>query len=224
MPVKNNEQLSKKQREAAASVRSIRAVKRKRSRYRAGKEAGVSERSVAGCPGGAAEGSERLDPTAVADWDEGSDRAEVGRLLTPGRDRGFLTYEDLNDGLSLETVTCGQIDDLLMLLAREEIEVIEASSQVSGGNDREDSQSPAGVPFDSFKTGFTPIRGSFPSVSEEDAYVADSRDPVGMYLRKIRSVPLLTREGEVEIARRIENGERTVFEAIVRSAQRPWPG
>ena len=217
MPVKNNVQPSKKPREAGASVRSTRAVKRKKSRYRAGKEAGVSERSAAGRPGSAAEGSELLEPTAVADRDEGSDREEIGRLLTLGRDRGFLTYEDLNNALSPETVTCGQIDDLLMLLAREEIEVIEASSQVSAGNDREVPQFPAGVSFDSSETSFSPIRSSFPSASEEDTYVADSRDPVGMYLRKIRSVPLLTREGEVEIARRIENGERTVFEAIVRS-------
>jgi RNA polymerase primary sigma factor len=217
MRAKDNVRPRKKPGEAPASVRSTPAGKRKGSRWRTGKETGLGERTVAGRPGGAAEGTERFDLAAGADRDEGGDREEIRRLLSLGHDRGFLTYEDLNDALSPETVTCGQIDDLMMLLALEEIEVVASSSQVFGGDDREDSRFPSRASTDPFKTSSSAVRASFPSVSLEDTDVADFSDPIGTYLRRIRSVPLLTREGEVEIARRIEDGERTVFEAVVRS-------
>ncbi|HET8932158.1 MAG TPA: RNA polymerase sigma factor RpoD, partial [Polyangiales bacterium] len=139
---------------------------------------------------------------------------EIQKLIELGRDKGFLTYDEVNDALPPEMVTSEQIDDLMELLEGQNIEVVVAAHQVRGdkaqGNNR--AQRAATEP---------PQRNSeFPSVpptalDESDAN--KSSDPVRMYLRKMGSVSLLTREGEVEIAKRIEDGEGTVFQVIINS-------
>ena len=142
-------------------------------------------------------------------------RREVQRLLEVGASRGFLTYDEVNDALTPEMVTSEQIDDLMVLFAQQNIEVVVAASQASGParqpppNRSRDSEPP-------------PARNSsdYPSVPPaalDEGEMSKSSDPVRMYLRKMGSVSLLTREGEVEIAKRIESGESTVFEVIINS-------
>ncbi len=121
----------------------------------------------------------------------------------------------MNDALGPEMVTSEQIDNLMMLLKQEKIEVVVASSQATK---REESDEFPSVDFDTPQDLYD---GSFVSISTmavDDVDVAKSNDPVRMYLRKMGSVSLLTREGEVEIAKRIEEGERMVFRTIATSA------
>jgi RNA polymerase primary sigma factor len=146
---------------------------------------------------------------------KGRERKEVRMLLERGRSKGFLTYDELNEGLPLEMVTSDQIDDLMVVLGGEEIEVVDSSAQVKGK--REGNGAPKiDLPVKPRRDDNAPSTPSIPP-SVEDPFSAKSNDPVRMYLRKMGSVSLLTREGEVEIAKRIEDGENRIFEVILNS-------
>jgi len=157
------------------------------------------------------------------------ERKEVQALLDKGKAKGFLTYDEVNDALPPEMVTSEQIDDLMMLLADEDIEVVDAASQVrgdkkkaashaDGDDDRPRSKKPERAEM--MEEQEEPTRKptvSAASSAADEAYYTKSNDPVRMYLRKMGSVSLLTREGEVEIAKRIEEGETKVFEVMLNS-------
>jgi len=124
------------------------------------------------------------------------DRREVRGLLERGRLKGFLTYDEVNASLPPEAVSADEIDTLMVVLSEEDIDVVDAENQARRRN------TPRG-------------RSSAPPPAEP--VVAKSVDPVRMYLRKMGSVSLLTREGEVEIAQRIERGEAAIFDILVAS-------
>ena len=138
---------------------------------------------------------------------KGKDRREIQNLLERGRVKGYLTYDEVNEALPPDVVTSDQIDDLIIRLQREEIDVVDSAShakkklelaaknRANGAKKKRDSVLP-------------------PS---SDPYSTKSNDPVRMYLRKMGRVMLLTREGEVEIAKRIEDGEDRVFDVILNS-------
>jgi RNA polymerase primary sigma factor len=147
---------------------------------------------------------------------KGRERKEVRVLLERGRSKGFLTYDELNDGLPPEMVTSDQIDDLMMILGGEDIEVVDSGSQVRTKRDDNGGSSGDGAAQARRDEEARPVAASVPP-PVEDAYATKSNDPVRMYLRKMGSVSLLTREGEVEIAKRIEDGENVIFEVILNS-------
>ncbi len=133
-------------------------------------------------------------------------------LITIGRAKGFLTYDEVNDHMPENIVSSDQIDDWLSTLGGEGIEIVDSASQVrvtekSGGPEPEEAR-PAPEP----------ARASEPEEEEEDDGYSKTNDPVRMYLRKMGSVSLLTREGEVEIAKRIEDGERRVLQVVLNSS------
>ncbi len=142
-------------------------------------------------------------------------RREVRALLERGRARGFLTYDELNEGLPAEFVTSEQIDDLMGVFEAEAIEVVDSIQQWKAKQNasmaarsqamqrRQQQGSPSSIP--PAPTG------------EESIWGAKSGDNVRRYLRKMGAVSLLTREGEVEIARRIERGETQVLDVILDS-------
>ncbi len=150
------------------------------------------------------------------------DRKEVQQLIEMGKSKGFLTYDEVNDALPADMVA-DQMDDVLGVLGDEDIEIVDATTQVKiapkriveeqaeqkGSRDREQTSS------HSSHSG----HAGAPAKAEEevDGYYSKSNDPVRMYLRKMGSVSLLTREGEVEIAKRIEQGEYMVLSAILNS-------
>jgi RNA polymerase primary sigma factor len=144
-----------------------------------------------------------------------AERREIRQLLAIGREQGFLTYDEVNEALCPEMVTSEDIDSLMMLLNNEKIEVVVVPSQVS-----KREESPDASLFELEPPAETIERSSvFPvsSIPIDESDAAKSNDPVRMYLRKMGSVSLLTREGEVEIAKRIEQGERMVFRAVTSS-------
>jgi len=152
----------------------------------------------------------------------GRERKEVQALLDRGRSKGFLTYDELNDALPPEMVTSDQIDDLLLLLGGESIDVVDVQHAKAAKNkEREDAKSKKDEEDDDDDEPAAPARrptsASTPPSALDESLVTKSNDPVRMYLRKMGSVSLLTREGEVEIARRIETGENKVFEVILSS-------
>ncbi len=138
---------------------------------------------------------------------KGRERKEVQVLLERGRMQGHLTYDELNEALPPDMVTSDQIDDLMVWLKSEDIDVVDGAPE---GQSRT-SETPVAA------TRNAPRRPSTIPPPAEDNYAQKSNDPVRMYLRKMGSVSLLTREGEVEIAKRIEDGEGKIFEVILNS-------
>ncbi len=133
------------------------------------------------------------------------DRKEIQLLLERGRVKGFLTYDEINDALPPDVVSSDQIDELMMRVRSEEIDIVDSASQAR----RREGQ------FKATRSSAKKRESVMPPAS--DPYTNKSNDPVRMYLRKMGSVSLLTREGEVEIAKRIEEGENKVFEVILNS-------
>src|SRR5256885_8390107 len=140
------------------------------------------------------------------------DRKEVQQLIEMGKTKGFLTYDEVNDALPADVVA-DQMDDVMGVLGDEDIEIVDAATQVKIAPSRivqEEAAEKKPVPRES----------TAPAAKKEedvDGYYSKSNDPVRMYLRKMGSVSLLTREGEVEIAKRIETGEHSILGAILNS-------
>jgi len=141
------------------------------------------------------------------------DRKEVQQLIEMGKSKGFLTYDEVNDALPADMVAADQMDDVLGVLGDEDIEIVDAATQVK--------IAPKRIAEEQAEQKVSREREQAPTSTkneeEIDGYYSKSNDPVRMYLRKMGSVSLLTREGEVEIAKRIEQGEHTVLAAILNS-------
>jgi len=126
---------------------------------------------------------------------------QVRQLIAMGKERGYLLYDEVNDILPPEVHSSEEIDDLLSTFERYGIDVYEdlASAKVAlAAADASDSPEPAkdteAAASEDGELDLTP--GS----------LEKTNDPVRMYLREMGTVPLLTREGEVAIAKRIERG------------------
>jgi RNA polymerase primary sigma factor len=137
----------------------------------------------------------------------GRDRKEVQQLIDLGKSKGFLTYEEVNDALPADVVAADQVEDVMSALGDEDIEIVDAATQVKIAPKRIAEE-------EALEQKKVQIRTDD---EESDPYYSKSNDPVRMYLRKMGSVSLLTREGEVEIAKRIESGEHAVLQAILNS-------
>ncbi|PYV25438.1 MAG: RNA polymerase sigma factor RpoD [Acidobacteria bacterium] len=131
---------------------------------------------------------------------------QVNKLIILGKEKGYLLYDEVNDLLPSEVHSPEDLDDLLSMFDNEGIEVLEAPRVKSAeklvldkGEEVKD-ETPEDVELD-----LTP------------GALDKTNDPVRMYLREMGTVPLLTREGEVEIAKRIERGQLNVFKALSRS-------
>ncbi len=122
--------------------------------------------------------------------------------------KGFMTYDEANESMPADVVA-DQMDDVMSVLGDEDIEIVDAATQVKIAPKRiveEENAEKKAVP-----------RGAQKENEEDSSYYSKSNDPVRMYLRKMGSVSLLTREGEVEIAKRIEQGEHMILGAILNS-------
>jgi RNA polymerase primary sigma factor len=162
-----------------------------------------SERS-----GGSTESKFNEEPVSrVVPKLKGRERKEVQMLLERGRVQGHLTYDELNDALPPDMVTSDQIDDLMVWLRSEDIDVVDGAPE---GQSRTSEVPVAATRTSARRPSTIPPPG-------DDGYSQKSNDPVRMYLRKMGSVSLLTREGEVEIAKRIEDGEDKIFQVILNS-------
>src|SRR5271170_5737470 len=144
------------------------------------------------------------------------DRKEVQQLIEMGKSKGFLTYDEVNDALPADMAAPDQMDDVLGVLGDEDIEIVDAATQVKIAPKRlvEEHHAEQKTVRTSERAPTTPAAKT---EEELDGYYSKSNDPVRMYLRKMGSVSLLTREGEVEIAKRIEQGEHMVLAAILNS-------
>ena len=132
--------------------------------------------------------------------------ANVKKMIQKGKERGFVTYDELNDALPPDQVSSEQIEDTMSQLSEMGINVIE-------GDDAEEPTSEAAN--DSDDTDSDEEKPSAGNVSESE--VGRTDDPVRMYLREMGSVELLSREGEIAIAKRIEAGREMMIGGICES-------
>ncbi len=159
-------------------------------------------------------------PPAEEDEDEDvlkkgkvTERKEVKDLLALGRDKGFLTYDEVNDALPSDLVSSDQIDDVMSMFGDNDIAIVDVASKVK----LPESTKPAEPELAAANKVVEETEA--PAEREEaDDSLTKSNDLVHMYLRKMRSVSLLTREGEVEIFKRIEEGDKEVLEAVLHSS------
>jgi RNA polymerase primary sigma factor len=148
-----------------------------------------------------------IDPDAVEDEVEEeaiAERKEVKDLLAAGREKGFLTYDEVNDALPADIVSSDQIDDVMSMFGDNEIEIVDAQKAAQGTEVK-----PTVAVEEESKD------SEEEEEKEEEEPGGKSNDPVRLYLRKMGSVSLLTREGEVEIAKRIEDGEKEVLRSLL---------
>ncbi|WNG38757.1 RNA polymerase sigma factor RpoD [Archangium violaceum] len=148
-----------------------------------------------------------VDPDAVEDEvDEEpiADRKEVKDLLAAGREKGFLTYDEVNDALPADIVSSDQIDDVMSMFGDNDIEIVDAQKAA------QNTEIKPTVAVEEERA-----EADDDEKDEDDEPGGKSNDPVRLYLRKMGSVSLLTREGEVEIAKRIEEGEKEVLRALL---------
>jgi RNA polymerase primary sigma factor len=139
---------------------------------------------------------------------------EIKKLIDMGVQRGYLTFIEVNELLPPEVITPEAIDEVMNLLSENEIEVIDATKRPKGDDESEEEgeESPLlGAPA---ADGAEATDGA---EAPQAAEYARGADPVKLYLKKMGSVSLLTREGEVEIAKRIEEGEVDILRALLAS-------
>ena len=127
---------------------------------------------------------------------------DIKKLIDTGKEKGYLTYDQVNDLIPHDVHSPEDLDDLLTTIGTQGIDVLEGPKLPSSTLDKkfEDSEEGEDVELD-----LTP------------GALEKTNDPVRMYLREMGTVPLLTREGEVEIAKRIERGQLRVLKALSRS-------
>ena len=125
---------------------------------------------------------------------------EVEQLINMGKEKGFLTYDEVNDILPSDIVSSEQIDDLMIMFDENDIEIVDAVQKVK-------------IP----KRKIPELREEENEIDTEEESYSKGNDPVRMYLSEMGSVSLLTRDEEVKIAKRIEEGERDVLEAALDS-------
>ena len=133
-----------------------------------------------------------------------ADMVNLKKLINTGKNKGYVTFEELNDDLSEEIISSEeQIDDLMMMFEELDIMVIDESTKKKIEKRK--------------KAKKDRIKQEDKSASSFDMADSTSRisDPVKMYLKEMGRISLLTRDGEVEIAKRIEAGEKEALEALL---------
>jgi RNA polymerase primary sigma factor len=136
---------------------------------------------------------------------------QVRQLIAMGKERGYLLYDEVNDILPPEVHSSEEIDDLLSTFERYGIDVYEDLSSAKAALAAADSSDTAEAPVKEEAASEDGELDLTPGTLEK------TNDPVRMYLREMGTVPLLTREGEVAIAKRIERGQLLVLKTISRA-------
>ena len=134
---------------------------------------------------------------------------EVKKLITIGKEKGFLTYDELNSTLPAEVVASDQFGSIMAMFGEMDIEIVEAGD---GDRPQKRSEGEAGEEVEEAES----------EAEEENEKAIDltpgalsrTDDPVRLYLKEMGSVALLSREGEIEIAKRIEEGKKDIASVI----------
>jgi RNA polymerase primary sigma factor len=132
---------------------------------------------------------------------------QVNKLISLGKEKGYLLYDEVNDLLPSDVHSAEDLNDLLSMFDSEGIEVVDSPR----------AKAAEGLALDKPDEVKAEEAGEDVELDLTPGALDKTNDPVRMYLREMGTVPLLTREGEVEIAKRIERGQLNVLKALSRS-------
>ena len=130
---------------------------------------------------------------------------DIKKLIDTGKEKGYLTYSEVNDLIPHDVHSPDDLDDLLTTIGTQGIDVLEGPGKLPSAAVLDKRYDDVEAGEEEMELDLTP------------GALEKTNDPVRMYLREMGTVPLLTREGEVEIAKRIERGQLRVLKAISRS-------
>ncbi|PZQ20594.1 MAG: RNA polymerase sigma factor RpoD [Sphingopyxis macrogoltabida] len=135
--------------------------------------------------------------------------ADVKKLIARGKKRGYLTYDELNAALPQDEMSSEQIEDIMSAISDMGINIVESDEDV-----QEEAEQESDEDID-----VTANSGSItaPAIEKKKETVDRTDDPVRMYLREMGAVELLSREGEIAIAKRIEAGRDTMILGLCES-------
>src|SRR3954465_7936382 len=134
-------------------------------------------------------------------------------LITMGKAKGFPTYAEVNEHMPESIVSSDQMDDWLSAFSGEGIEIVDSSSKIKVPEKGGEAAAP-----DEDEAEEVEAKKEEADEDEDAGGYSKTNDPGRMYLRKMGSVSLLTREGGVEIAKRIQGGERRVLQVVLNSS------
>jgi len=134
---------------------------------------------------------------------------ELDRLISMGKQKGFLTYDEVNDALPSDLVSLDQLDDIMMMFGAMDIEVVDSAKAGRLPSEVRERSKAAQEPDDNDDD------GPPEPIDLTPGPVGRTEDPVRLYLREMGRVALLTREGEIALAKRIEEGKNQVTSAIL---------
>ena len=126
---------------------------------------------------------------------------QVTKLIDRGKEKGFLTYKEVNDILPSDLITPDWIDDLMTIFGEIDIEIIDGSQKVK-------------IPKRKFNKVPEAVKEDAEEELDQGPFV-NLNDPMRMYLREMGSLSLLDRKEEVEIAKRIEEGEKAIVDVVL---------
>ncbi|HAE47958.1 MAG TPA: RNA polymerase sigma factor RpoD, partial [Tistrella mobilis] len=129
----------------------------------------------------------------------------VKKMVARAKERGYISYDELNKALPQDQLSSEQIEDVMAMLSEMGINVVE--------NDEEGEELGENQSGDDEEEEF----GGSHATSVEEEELGRTDDPVRMYLREMGSIELLSREGEILLAKRIEAGRNTMIGAICES-------
>jgi len=129
--------------------------------------------------------------------------SDMKMLISMGKEKGYLTYDEVNDILPPDVVSPEHIDDLMVLFGEMDIELVDTDNGESN--------------VEVMKVDDKELLEEEKSLALRETGGGHTDDPVRMYLREMGSIPLLTREGEVEIAKRIEEAQNQIVMAVIKN-------
>ncbi len=135
-------------------------------------------------------------------------KAIIKKLISKGKEKGYVTYDQLNNVLPEEDLTSEKLDEYMTLLSEMGISVVDADD-IDDGNEESDTTTE--------KQDLSDYKFDDSDQQEEEDTSGRTDDPVRMYLREMGNVELLSREGEIEIAKRIEEGGVNMIQGLCQS-------
>ncbi|MCH4023909.1 MAG: RNA polymerase sigma factor RpoD [Acetobacter sp.] len=160
--------------------------------------------------------------TAETDGDGSTQNTQSGavkRLIAKGRERGYVTFDELNALLPQDQMSSEQIEDVMAVLSEMGIQVVENEENEEAENSSEEAQSSSSEGEEEEEEEASPETpdGAPATVGNVNENAGRTDDPVRMYLREMGSVELLSREGEIAIAKRIEAGRNEMIGGLCES-------
>lgn len=137
-------------------------------------------------------------------------------ILKVGKEKGYITFKQVNDILPDEVVSSAEIDDILLVLGENDIKIVEQDAQAPGTEEGKETEAIVPTPETAEGDGEEEAE-EFGEIHDPAGVEVRVNDPVKMYLHQMGRIPLLTRAEEIAIAKRIEAGEFKVDKAVLGS-------